>query len=107
MRLDRRTRHGGERGVDPDDLKASIHEREPDRRAAEYRVEQREGPFLLAQGSSASWYRRALSTAVAARRARSSAGRRSAWLYCRPDSAVTNVIAPSVRSRVGERHDEE
>ena len=37
----------------------------------------------------------AFSMAITARFARSSATRRSLWSYTRPDSAVTNVIAPS------------
>ena len=60
-------------------------------------------------GSSEAWsvcaiadrvrYRRALSTAVAARSARSSASARSRSPKRRPDSAPTNVTVPIVRSR--------
>ncbi|TMM08721.1 MAG: hypothetical protein E6F98_15735 [Actinobacteria bacterium] len=48
---------------------------------------------------SASWKRRELSTATAARAARSSASRRSSSVKTRRDSADTKRIAPSVRLR--------
>ena len=52
-----------------------------------------------ASSSRADWYSRALSTAVAARRASSIACARSPSVYTRPDSAEMRLITPSVRPR--------
>ena len=106
VRLDGSPVERGERVVDPDEPQLAIDEREADRRAAKDRVEQGDGARFLVQGLLGLRYSRALSTAMAARRARSSPSSWSAAAIVPAGLGHDEGDRAQRPTAGGERHDE-